>query len=665
MVLVQVVQEHLSLQFVVTLQTFFSPIELFPSYKQEISLRKCIGGMKQMNVFGEIDEQDVYHHFRKYPKHMRDWISNLSEGQSAFDNTDINKVPHQIKDGQIVINKRKNGDKYRRQIWDKVGPCVHTRNDQLASQNTIHPADDRVFSVRELMMMTVPNGFRWSDKDDIEINSMSIYEKRAFLKKNEVNIRQSLGEAAPTSIFQNIAVNIKSLLSKRYISDKEVYAEINKNTLLNKENLIQYINQNTLNLGFASLSRIVELANANRNSKEAYFTNKSLITEIIKVIPSIDKDCIKVLEPSVGAGNFIPFIAKLFEKKTRVDLTLIDIDKEALDVLKVLVNHINLPNNISIKYKCTDFLTDNSTSTYDLLIGNPPFSKSVRGERLNYYRNNSVNKQALNTSAFFLEKALLISNYVAMIMPKFLLNTSEFLETRNLLETMCIDTIIDFGERGFNDVLIETIAVLINPIRKPNSTMVISKTDNEFRLLPQSYICDRNFPYWLIYRNSDFDDTCEKLIFDVFDVFRDRQITNSMITPNNTAIRVLKSRNIADNGLEILDIEGYNAYIDNNLAKNLSVYRFLDIDNVYLTPNMTYKPRVIRKPKGVLVNGSIAILSLKDGQSPMTNEEMRFFSSNSYRNFYRIARNRQTRSLNVDANSVFFFGRLVVEGVNS
>ena len=131
-----------------------SPIELFPSVEKEKTLRQVIGNLKSLN-FGEIDKNDFYHAFRTYPEHMRTWIHDLKEGKSAFDNKDIEKIPHQVKNGQIVINKRKNADKYTRQYWDKVGPCVHTRNDQLASQNTIHPQDDRVFSIRELMKIVM------------------------------------------------------------------------------------------------------------------------------------------------------------------------------------------------------------------------------------------------------------------------------------------------------------------------------------------------------------------------------------------------------------------------------------------------------------------------------------------------------------------------------
>ena len=51
----------------------------------------------------------------------------------------------------------------------------------------------------------------------------------------------------------------------------------------------------------------------------------------------------------------------------------------------------------------------------------------------------------------------------------------------------------------------------------------------------------------------------KKLEFNVFQSFRDRQITKSH-TQNSGNVRVLKSRNIGNN--EIIDIEGYDSYVD-------------------------------------------------------------------------------------------------------
>jgi DNA (cytosine-5)-methyltransferase 1 len=240
------------------------------------------------------------------------------------------------------------------------------------------------------------------------------------------------------------------------------------------------------------------------------------------------------------------------------------------------------------------------------------------------------------------------------------LNTPEFALTRELLQTKKIDCIIDFGEHGFEDILVETVCVKIEPDAKPNNITVISVPLLKSEVKKQNYIFDKKFPYWIIYRNEDFDAIWNSMEFDIFTVFRDRQITNLMLKSNGD-VRVLKSRNINDDGTQIIDIEGYDSYIDINNLKNLGVYKFLDNTDIYLTPNMTYNPRVMKMPKGIAVNGSVAILIPKKN-IVLTDEEMKYFSSKEYREFYRIARNYQTRSLNIDSSSVYFFGRKKQEG---
>ena len=169
-------------------------------------------------------------------------------------------------------------------------------------------------------------------------------------------------------------------------------------------------------------------------------------------------------------------------------------------------------------------------------------------------------------------------------------------------------------------------------------------------------------PYWIIYRNSFFDTIYQKLDFNEFSVFRDRQITNSKLN-STEGIRVIKSRNINDSGTEIIDIDDYDSFIKDDSISELSVAKYLNADNVFLTPNMTYKPRVIRKPKNCLVNGSVAILIPKDNVK-ISDEQLLYFSTDEYRNFYQIARNYQTRSLNVDTCSVYFYGLLKDSSTN-
>lgn len=634
-----------------------SPLELYPDPVRERTLREVIGDLKPLKEFGEIDQSDIYHSFRTYPEHMRAWIAGIKEGQSAFDNVDDNKKPHRVVDGKIVINQRKNADKYTRQYWDRVGPCIHTRNDQLASQNTVHPCDDRVFSIRELMlMMTVPRSFKWAEEDVDALNALSADQKRAFLKKKEIKIRQSLGEAVPTVIFQSIAKKIAAALKHPPLTTGAINRLVSANRLSEVDRLRAFIVDNPMNLSAAALGKVAETANTSRTDNAAFFTGKTLITEMMKALPDTDRDPVRILEPSVGVGNFLPLIIKKFEGK-RIILDVVDIDSHSLELAELILRNYPVPETCTINYIHDDFLLHDFEEKYDYIIGNPPFSKlKPSNKMLGVYRRGAVNKATRNTCSFFLDKAVDLGNYIALVFPKFLLNTPEFATTRSYLSKKAVECIIDFGEKGFPGVLVETLAVFINNLSRPAGTRVVSVTHGKYMAQSQKYIFDEKLPYWIIYRDAQFDAVCKKLDFNVFRVFRDRQITNAKLSDTGD-VRVLKSRNISDDGKTIVDLSGYDSYIGSDALKELAVFEYFDRDDVYLTPNMTYKPRMMRKPKNCVVNGSVAILIPRDSTVP-TDRQMEFFSTPEYRAFYQIARNYQTRSLNVDACSVFFYGLL-------
>lgn len=632
-----------------------TPYDIFPDKKPEQTLRQVIGHLPSLKKMGEISEKDIYHNFRKYPPRMESWIEDIKEGQSAFDNTDKTKIPHSIKNGEIVYNACKNGDKYTRQYWDKVAPCIHTRNDIMASQNTVHPVDNRVFSIREVMlMMSVPFSFNWSDVPFEELNKLPLKEKEAFLKKEEMNIRQNLGEAVPTIIFKQIATKVRRILCKPSLTEQDIKNLIDKKKLEIHSCLVDYIRNNSY-YGFAELSKIAELANAQREDNAAYYTRQDICYTIVKSLPDAKNYTeLNILEPSIGVGNFLPVLILKYASVQSVNIDVVDIDLNSIEILKELVAKIKIPNNIHINYINADFLLYNFTKKYDIVVGNPPYKKLTKEKQLlAKYKIDTFNKDTNNIFSFFIEKAMKIGDVVSLIVPKSLISAPEFNATRALMKGKRIARIIDFGEKGFKGVKIETICFILDTQKKPQDTIIESYITNKTKCRQQIYLTDDKFPYWIIYRNEDFDKVANRMEFNVFKAYRDRVITKAL-TKHNGRIRVLKSRNIGNN--EIINIPDYDCYIDN--IDKLDVAKYLDRENCVLLPNLTYSPRACFLPKGCIADGSVAILTLVKDNDIVTNEDLAFYATDSFTKFYAIARNLGTRSLNIDNNSVFFFGRL-------
>lgn len=630
------------------------PYDIFPDKQPEKTLRQVIGHLPSLKKMGEITEDDIYHNFRKYSPKMEAWISEIKEGQSAFDNTDINRIPHTVKNGVVVYNAQKNGDKYTRQYWDKVAPCIHTRNDIMASQNTVHPVDNRVFSIREIMlMMSVPDSFSWSDMSFAQLNSLPIKEKEAFLKKEEMNIRQTLGEAVPTVIFRQIANKIRRVLCKPTLTEVEAKDIIEHRKLTEIENLLKFIKANN-SYKFAELSKIAELANAQRENNAAYYTRQDTCYTMVSKLPDAKKyTTLNILEPSVGVGNFLPTLIQKYADVPVVNIDVVDIDKNSISILQALVEKINITQNIHINYIVADSLLYSYTKKYDIVIGNPPYMKITKDkELLAQYKQQAQNKETNNIFSFFIEKMMSIGNVVSLIVPKSLINAPEFNQTRALMKEKCITHIIDFGEKGFKGVKIETICFILDTQKKPDKTAIESYITEDVRCCAQEYITDNKFPYWLIYRDLNFDKVASEMNFNIFKAYRDRVITKAR-TKASGRIRVLKSRNIGNN--QIVNIVDYDSYIDD--LDGLDVAKFLNKECV-LIPNLTYNPRACFMPSNCIADGSVAILTPIDSSINITKKDLAFYATDEFTKFYSIARNRGTRSLNIDNNSVFFFGKL-------
>ena len=89
----------------------------------------------------------------------------------------------------------------------------------------------------------------------------------------------------------------------------------------------------------------------------AYYTRQDICFTIINDLPEAQEfKSINILEPSVGAGNFLPLLIKKYKEVPEVNIDLVDIDKEVIKVLKILTKSLEIPKNININFINSDFI---------------------------------------------------------------------------------------------------------------------------------------------------------------------------------------------------------------------------------------------------------------------------------------------------------------------
>ncbi|MEW6927979.1 DNA cytosine methyltransferase [Trueperella pyogenes] len=586
-----------------------TPSDIFPSTSTPPTLQELIGHLPSLTEMGEISPDDIFHSFRPYDARMRPWISGLKPGESAFENEDPLLRPHRVVNGEVIENKNSNGDKYQRNRWEKVAPCVHTRNDILASQATVHPVDDRVFSVRELcLMMGVPEEFRWAQFSLSDLNRLPLPQKQEFIREHDTNIRQCLGEGVPTPVFRAIANKARSLHENGYKSQvAEAITICERNNPRKKELAAHYTRQDT---AFS----LVDLASK-------FLPNRRL----------------KILEPSVGVGAFLPALFAHFDKKP-VELDLIDLDPTALNNLNDIFDFY--PENFSVRQFNQDYFNYQPVGRYDLIIGNPPFGSSgtVEGQF-----------KLKDLYAKFIAKSLELSDVVAFVIPKSFLSGKEYALLRaEIQNNFHIAAIEDYAESAFSGIKIETIGIVLTKKKPSECTIVRSRLFYSEEKKPQEQIVSSHYPSWLIYRDTFFDAVAQNLRLGIFDAYRDRSITKAKLGTSGK-IPVLKAKNIKNDCKE----SDADFYCDADSVPP-KFWNLVEDKTVLVVPNLSYYPRACILPQNTYVDGSAALLIPKDSTTDVSSYD--YFASPEFFYFYRVARNYSVRSLNIDSISAYYWG---------
>ena len=602
-----------------------SPLNIFPVHQHEITMRQAIGDLPALS-YGERDPNDPLHFFRVYDAYMEEWIADLKEGQSAFENSDELKPYKLDKNGNRTILKgAEMGNKFRRLRWDAPCSCIATRNDQLASNDTIHPRDNRVLSIRELMrLMTIPEEFQWTDYD----NQLTVKNAEQYLADNELNIRRCIGEAVPTKIICQLSKNVETMLA--FNEFVEQYDEFY---------LQDYLKDDVLRENFYIDTFLKEQLIADAKKTGSFYTPQCVVFDALKDIDIADKK-INVLEPSVGLGAFLPQLARLLSDKESIIIDAVEISHETIESLQESLRRIDLGDNVVINYLCSDFLVFEYTRKYHLVVTNPPYANAT-----SKYIDVSKGLKLKNLFGLFLMKLYEIADNIVCVIPKNFIMADEFAPIRKLYQSYSIVSICDFGVKFFEKVFVEILSFHFSKKYK-GDLVVADYVNNEKYIHRQGYIYhDR---VWLIYRNDFFDSFVQKMQLDVFTSFRDRQITNSILKTKG-AIRVLRSKNIKDDG-SIVNKEGYDRYIDD--ISNIQVGKYLNKRQIIMV-NFTYNTRATILPDGMVPNGSIAILTPK---VLINREDLQFYSTPEFRKYYEIVKSKSRFTLNIDESSLYYIG---------
>lgn len=481
-----------------------------------------------------------------------------------------------------------------------------------------------------MLMMGVPEDFSWFEGQKEAQTRLDVES----LKKHAINIRQCLGEAIPVPITQAIAKNIKIALTSLLTFSKQQPKR----------------SANISSATPAQKAAYFHISEQKKKQFSAYYTEPLVAFSVIKRAlenKKIGKRGLRVLEPSAGTGVFVHTLSS-FAVFNDIELIAYELDTE---IYPRLLESVHASNNFSkIAIHNEDFLSANCESTVDLIIGNPPFGRKKTEKE-------SLWNDEPELSVRFLNKALSMCKSVNFILPKSILHAAYYRKTREMIsKSSSVSHILDFGEFTFPGVKIETLGLCVTDQKKDSrnsTTKIKSWIQNSSIEKPSLYVMDDHFPTWTIYRNDSFDNLIQRLQLGAFMAWRDRRISRKFASATGT--KVIRGKNIA-NGGNLSPAKGDYLIKPELAAPIRNTIDALPGNTKLLVPNLTYKPRAtLYSPDSGIPEGSCAVL-YGDLENSQIQSFIEFSSSKEFEEFYRIACNRATRSINIDSCLVFWWG---------
>jgi N12 class adenine-specific DNA methylase/methylase of polypeptide subunit release factors len=204
-----------------------------------------------------------------------------------------------------------------------------------------------------------------------------------------------------------------------------------------------------------------EYAEARRSTLTSFFTPSEVVKEMYSQITPLfkNKKSIKVLEPSVGSGIFIQNMPQQIFKKSKIDA--VELNTLTYDLFNAMQSGHDNIEAYNMSY--LDFNAPNNS--YDLIIGNPPFSNTkMHHNEENLYLHEHFIKKSMELLKDDGLMAMVVSN-------SFLDSKKDFREKlqestgAELLSAIRLPSSA-FGEEAHTEVVTDIVFLQKNPLSK-------------------------------------------------------------------------------------------------------------------------------------------------------------------------------------------------------
>jgi len=380
-----------------------------------------------------------------------------------------------------------------------------------------------------------------------------------------------------------------------------------------------------------------------RKSKSQFFTDNNIAEIMTNLLNdfNFNKKKIKILEPSAGFGMLSFNIVKYIVNNTNIEnieITMYELDKNIIGSLskisKYIYNYCE-KNNVKFEYTINnkDFTKNNASkfysNKYDLIITNPPYSKSIKTSAIcKILKLANVSIEQVNLYQVFMLKCLMLlekdgvcltltpRNYLVgkytqdfrrCIFERYSLSKIHYFKTRAIFKEVNQEVIIsmftnnkksniisisnnsDSFKTNFENIVLEKDKLMIGiPNNIDNLNKINKLKDSGLKLIDLGIICKvgpivqfRNLEYLDFEKKKDYSPFL--ILSDIKDnniLFSDRKIKFKYIANQNP--RITKNENMVIIR-KVIDKEEENIIIGAVLEKN-----FFDSPKIGIDSNLIF-----------------------------------------------------------------------------